>query len=150
MSVSLFLKILKLLVTISYVDVCLWISAQKFLFRVPHQFFDFILGYFFGGLTKLLFGYQIVWRWRTTRQNIVKVIRNIVLIIILFLVGLIWTYYILFLSYKGGRYTVEDAKLIIVQILSVVAFFHLQGVVHHDLKPEVIVSWTWHLCILHY
>ncbi|KAF5939397.1 hypothetical protein HYC85_023656 [Camellia sinensis] len=40
-------------------------------------------------------------------------------------------------SYRGGRYTVEDAKLIIVQILSVVAFFHLQGVVHHDLKPEL-------------
>ncbi|KAH6791567.1 CDPK-related kinase 3 [Perilla frutescens var. hirtella] len=37
---------------------------------------------------------------------------------------------------KGGRYTEEEAKLIIVQILSVVAFCHLQGVVHRDLKPE--------------
>ncbi|GMP43937.1 hypothetical protein CsSME_00013105 [Camellia sinensis var. sinensis] len=37
---------------------------------------------------------------------------------------------------RGGRYTEEDAKLIIVQILSVVAFCHLQGVVHRDLKPE--------------
>ncbi|OAY82485.1 CDPK-related kinase 3 [Ananas comosus] len=30
----------------------------------------------------------------------------------------------------------EDAKVIVVQILSVVAFCHLQGVVHRDLKPE--------------
>ncbi|XP_037492053.1 CDPK-related kinase 4 isoform X2 [Jatropha curcas] len=37
---------------------------------------------------------------------------------------------------RGGRYTEEDAKTIIVQILSVVAFCHLQGVVHRDLKPE--------------
>lgn len=37
---------------------------------------------------------------------------------------------------RGGRYTEEDAKLIIVQVLSVVAFCHLQGVVHRDLKPE--------------
>ncbi|KAG8654899.1 hypothetical protein MANES_05G191100v8 [Manihot esculenta] len=37
---------------------------------------------------------------------------------------------------RGGRYTEEDAKSIIVQILSVVAFCHLQGVVHRDLKPE--------------
>ncbi|KAH6767935.1 CDPK-related kinase 3 [Perilla frutescens var. frutescens] len=33
-------------------------------------------------------------------------------------------------------YTEEEAKLIIVQILSVVEFCHLQGVVHRDLKPE--------------
>ncbi|XP_076888568.1 CDPK-related kinase 3-like [Bidens hawaiensis] len=37
---------------------------------------------------------------------------------------------------RGGKYTEADAKLIIVQILSVVAFCHLQGVVHRDLKPE--------------
>ncbi|XP_059634428.1 CDPK-related kinase 3-like [Cornus florida] len=37
---------------------------------------------------------------------------------------------------RGGKYTEEDAKLIVVQILSVVAFCHLQGVVHRDLKPE--------------
>ncbi|KAL0290440.1 UNVERIFIED_CONTAM: CDPK-related kinase [Sesamum angustifolium] len=37
---------------------------------------------------------------------------------------------------KGGRYTEDEAKLIIVQILSVVSFCHLQGVVHRDLKPE--------------
>ncbi|KAG6423360.1 hypothetical protein SASPL_113754 [Salvia splendens] len=37
---------------------------------------------------------------------------------------------------KGGRYTEDEAKLIIVQILSVVAFCHIQGVVHRDLKPE--------------
>nr|CAB3469000.1 unnamed protein product [Digitaria exilis] len=39
---------------------------------------------------------------------------------------------------RGGRYTEEDAKAIVVQILSVVAFCHLQGVVHRDLKPEAI------------
>lgn len=37
---------------------------------------------------------------------------------------------------RGGRYTEEDAKIIVVQILSVVAYCHLQGVVHRDLKPE--------------
>ncbi|KAL6495620.1 Cyclin-dependent kinase 4 [Orobanche gracilis] len=37
---------------------------------------------------------------------------------------------------KGGRYVEEEAKLIIVQILSVASFCHLQGVVHRDLKPE--------------
>ncbi|TQD97656.1 hypothetical protein C1H46_016710 [Malus baccata] len=37
---------------------------------------------------------------------------------------------------RGGRYAEEDAKHILVQILSVVAFCHLQGVVHRDLKPE--------------
>ncbi|KAF0928796.1 hypothetical protein E2562_010670 [Oryza meyeriana var. granulata] len=37
---------------------------------------------------------------------------------------------------RGGRYTEEDAKVIVEQILNVVAFCHLQGVVHRDLKPE--------------
>ncbi|PIA53830.1 hypothetical protein AQUCO_00900428v1 [Aquilegia coerulea] len=37
---------------------------------------------------------------------------------------------------RGGKYSEEDAKTIMVQILSVVAFCHLQGVVHRDLKPE--------------
>ncbi|KAF3779377.1 CDPK-related kinase 5 [Nymphaea thermarum] len=37
---------------------------------------------------------------------------------------------------RGERYTEEDAKTIVVQILSVVAFCHPQGVVHHDLKPK--------------
>ncbi|XP_041001136.1 CDPK-related kinase 3-like isoform X1 [Juglans microcarpa x Juglans regia] len=37
---------------------------------------------------------------------------------------------------RGGRYAEDDAKFIVVQILSVVAFCHLQGVVHRDLKPE--------------
>ncbi|XP_028120169.1 CDPK-related kinase 4-like [Camellia sinensis] len=37
---------------------------------------------------------------------------------------------------RGGRYPEEDAKAIVIQILSVVAFCHLQGVVHRDLKPE--------------
>lgn len=38
---------------------------------------------------------------------------------------------------RGGRYTEEDAKIVVQQILSIVAFCHLQGVVHRDLKPEV-------------
>ncbi|CAH2063940.1 unnamed protein product [Thlaspi arvense] len=37
---------------------------------------------------------------------------------------------------RGGKYSEEDAKKVIVQILSVVAYCHLQGVVHRDLKPE--------------
>ncbi|CAA6656372.1 unnamed protein product [Spirodela intermedia] len=37
---------------------------------------------------------------------------------------------------RGGRYSEEDAKTIVVQILNVVSFCHLQGVVHRDLKPE--------------
>ncbi|KAK5803784.1 Calcium/calmodulin-dependent serine/threonine-protein kinase 1 [Gossypium arboreum] len=37
---------------------------------------------------------------------------------------------------RGGKYPEEDAKAVMVQILSVVAFCHLQGVVHRDLKPE--------------
>ncbi|KAG8092243.1 hypothetical protein GUJ93_ZPchr0012g21434 [Zizania palustris] len=37
---------------------------------------------------------------------------------------------------RGGRYTEEDAKVIVEQILNVVSFCHLQGVVHRDLKPE--------------
>ncbi|XP_026424647.1 CDPK-related kinase 3-like [Papaver somniferum] len=37
---------------------------------------------------------------------------------------------------RGGRYPEEDAKAIILQILGVVSFCHLQGVVHRDLKPE--------------
>ncbi|XP_010507983.1 PREDICTED: CDPK-related kinase 3-like [Camelina sativa] len=37
---------------------------------------------------------------------------------------------------RGGKYPEEDAKAIIVQILTFVSFCHLQGVVHRDLKPE--------------
>ncbi|KAJ6852394.1 CDPK-related kinase 1-like [Iris pallida] len=37
---------------------------------------------------------------------------------------------------RGGKYSEEDAKVVMVQILSVVSFCHLQGVVHRDLKPE--------------
>uniref|UniRef100_A0A0D2ZTL1 Protein kinase domain-containing protein n=2 Tax=Brassica oleracea var. oleracea TaxID=109376 RepID=A0A0D2ZTL1_BRAOL len=35
------------------------------------------------------------------------------------------------------KYPEVDAKRILVQILSATAFFHLQGVVHRDLKPEI-------------
>ncbi|KAI8001474.1 CDPK-related kinase 1, partial [Camellia lanceoleosa] len=38
---------------------------------------------------------------------------------------------------RGGKYSEEDAKVVVVQILSVVAYCHLQGVVHRDLKPEL-------------
>ena len=41
------------------------------------------------------------------------------------------------LSIRGGKYTEDDAKAVMVQILNVVSFCHLQGVVHRDLKPEV-------------
>ncbi|XP_008777902.1 calcium/calmodulin-dependent serine/threonine-protein kinase 1-like [Phoenix dactylifera] len=37
---------------------------------------------------------------------------------------------------RGGKYSEEDAKVVMVQILNVVSFCHLQGVVHRDLKPE--------------
>ncbi|XP_019195565.1 PREDICTED: CDPK-related kinase 5-like [Ipomoea nil] len=37
---------------------------------------------------------------------------------------------------RGGKYTEEDAKAVMIQILNVVSFCHLQGVVHRDLKPE--------------
>ncbi|XP_074320558.1 CDPK-related kinase 1-like isoform X2 [Silene latifolia] len=37
---------------------------------------------------------------------------------------------------RGGKYPEDDAKAVMVQILSVVAYCHLQGVVHRDLKPE--------------
>ncbi|WOL01840.1 calcium/calmodulin-dependent serine/threonine-protein kinase 1-like [Canna indica] len=37
---------------------------------------------------------------------------------------------------RGGKYSEEDAKAVIIQILNIVSFCHLQGVVHRDLKPE--------------
>lgn len=37
---------------------------------------------------------------------------------------------------RGGKYTEDDAKTVILQILNVVSYCHLQGVVHRDLKPE--------------
>ncbi|XP_022948092.1 CDPK-related kinase 5-like [Cucurbita moschata] len=37
---------------------------------------------------------------------------------------------------RGGKYTEEDARTVMKQILHVVAFCHLQGVAHRDLKPE--------------
>ncbi|KAK6798452.1 hypothetical protein RDI58_006155 [Solanum bulbocastanum] len=38
---------------------------------------------------------------------------------------------------RGGKYSEDDAKTVMIQILKVVAFCHLQGVVHRDLKPEL-------------
>lgn len=38
---------------------------------------------------------------------------------------------------RGGKYTEDDAKAVLIQILNFVSFCHLQGVVHRDLKPEV-------------
>ncbi|KAH9675342.1 CDPK-related kinase 7 [Citrus sinensis] len=42
----------------------------------------------------------------------------------------------IYIVMEGGKYSEEDAKIVMVQILSVVAFCHFQGVVHRDLKPE--------------
>ncbi|RLN18390.1 hypothetical protein C2845_PM02G25220 [Panicum miliaceum] len=36
----------------------------------------------------------------------------------------------------GGKFSEEDAKVVIHQILSVASFCHLQGIVHRDPKPE--------------
>ncbi|GJT82951.1 CDPK-related kinase 5 [Tanacetum coccineum] len=41
---------------------------------------------------------------------------------------------------RGGKFTEDDAKAVLIQILNVVAFCHLQGVVHRDLKPETEVK----------
>uniref|UniRef100_A0A0R0L3B8 non-specific serine/threonine protein kinase n=1 Tax=Glycine max TaxID=3847 RepID=A0A0R0L3B8_SOYBN len=41
---------------------------------------------------------------------------------------------------RGGKYSEEDARVVMIQILSVVAFCHLQGVVHRDLKPEALAK----------
>ncbi|TXG69873.1 hypothetical protein EZV62_004808 [Acer yangbiense] len=38
---------------------------------------------------------------------------------------------------RGGKYTEDDAKAVMIQILNVVSFCHLQGVVHRDLKPKM-------------
>ncbi|CAN6312640.1 unnamed protein product [Urochloa humidicola] len=43
---------------------------------------------------------------------------------------------------RGGKYSEEDAKVVIHQILSVASFCHLQGVVHRDLKPENFLFMT--------
>ncbi|OMO87330.1 hypothetical protein CCACVL1_09121 [Corchorus capsularis] len=43
------------------------------------------------------------------------------------------------LSARKTRCTEEEAKAVIIQILSLVSFCHLQGVVHCDLKPENII-----------
>ncbi|KAE8672613.1 CDPK-related protein kinase [Hibiscus syriacus] len=37
---------------------------------------------------------------------------------------------------RGGKYNEDDAKAVMIHILNVVSFCHLQGVVHRDLKPE--------------
>lgn len=44
---------------------------------------------------------------------------------------------IIFELFRGGMYSEEDAKTVLVQVLSAIAFCHLQGIVHRDLKPEV-------------
>lgn len=48
------------------------------------------------------------------------------------------------MHFRGGKYSEEDAKAVMVQILNVVAFCHLQGVVHRDLKPEVTFLEDYH------
>lgn len=54
-------------------------------------------------------------------------------------------------SCRGGKYSEDEAKSVMIQILNVVAFCHLQGVVHRDLKPEVkYILKTCKVHILHY
>ena len=53
---------------------------------------------------------------------------------------LLMTNQLMLFSCRGGKYAEDDAKAVMIQILNVVAFFHLQGVVHRDLKPEVRCS----------
>ncbi|KAH7289768.1 hypothetical protein KP509_30G018000 [Ceratopteris richardii] len=43
---------------------------------------------------------------------------------------------------RGGRYSEEDAKFIVIQILNIASFCHFQGVVHRDLKPENFLFMT--------
>ncbi|KAI3515952.1 hypothetical protein L1887_14859 [Cichorium endivia] len=38
---------------------------------------------------------------------------------------------------EGGKYSGQDAKAVMVQILRVITYCHLQGVVHRYLKPEI-------------
>ncbi|BAT83406.1 hypothetical protein VIGAN_04054800 [Vigna angularis var. angularis] len=46
------------------------------------------------------------------------------------------TNYTFYFFFRGGKYSEDDAKAVVVQILNVVTFCHLQGVVHRDRKPE--------------
>jgi len=39
----------------------------------------------------------------------------------------------------GGEYSEEEAKVILLQILSAVEYLHVQGIAHRDLKPENIL-----------
>ncbi|KAJ8622337.1 hypothetical protein MRB53_030866 [Persea americana] len=39
-------------------------------------------------------------------------------------------------SARVGKYSEEEARAVIIQILNVVSFCHLQDIVHRDLKPE--------------
>ncbi|KAD5317431.1 hypothetical protein E3N88_17377 [Mikania micrantha] len=41
-----------------------------------------------------------------------------------------------YLVMEGGKYAECDAKGVLIQMLSVILFCHLQGVVHWVLKPE--------------
>lgn len=53
------------------------------------------------------------------------------------LLTLTYTTEICLIFCRGGKYTEDDAKTVLIQILRIVSFCHLQGVVHRDLKPEV-------------
>jgi len=85
---------------------------------------------------------QVVRRRRASRQNTFKVVILVTNINLSMFFNFFDLHYlslieIVLMFFRGGKYSEEDAKAVMVQILTVVAFCHLQGVVHRDLKPEV-------------
>ena len=84
-----------------------------------------------------IFNDQALWRWRIIGQNIIQVLYFLGKNFVSATTSGDLQHYWCSSFYRGGRYNEGDAKIIVEQILNVVAFCHLQGVVHRDLKPEV-------------
>ena len=73
---------------------------------------------------------RILSRWVNEHEFLNNTIVHIKIVASIELLFCIWL--------RGGKYSEDDAKAVLVQILNVVAFCHIQGVVHRDLKPEVM------------